>query len=128
MESFRKTAGSEPYQFDVEMDSLGRLDMAMWVVMDCNARKFSKFASLPVHFTWVSPNGNVYEESASCGPENLKNDTFYSHVLFADYRKDVSVKEPGLWKLSITLPEDMIKMFGIRGVGFRYKDIEDGTR
>ena len=118
----RKRDKSGRYEFVLDMpDSLKRYDLDLIVVMDCGKKRFSSFENASVNMLWVSPSGQLFNETVWLSRKDLSSRTLFSRLFEVRYRAGLVPTEYGNWKLYIALKEDVLSTYSIPGIGIRLK-------
>ena len=118
-------AGSGPYIFQVDMtDTTRTYDFTFYTRLDARPHLLESVVDMPLDIRWVSPSSEEFEETVWL-PLTDPYATFYSRQIRHLYRSGVVPSEPGVWALSVSVP-DTLHIPGLRGLGLIQS--HNGTR
>ncbi len=101
--------GEGPYEFTVDMtDSTSAYSFDLFTRID--ATEFP--ARLPLNVKWLAPEGSSFTEIVYLPVE--RGSAFFSQESYAPYRVDVVPAVPGIWTVTVTVPNPPE---GLRGMG-----------
>ena len=120
----REDCSADGYRFGADLgDSTAVYDLAFYGRLDGRADEMPREA-IPLQVTWVSPSLTRFTETVYLAVEG-QSPSLFSRQLYAPYREDVAVKEPGWWQLTVSMPD----VPALTGLGLRIeKKKADGTR
>ena len=104
------------YVFDMDLcDSLAAYDLYLYTRVDQRPSELAAQEDMELRVRWISPQGERYEEQVYF-PVREKTKALY--------RSDFVPVEPGIWKLELSVRDEVE---GLRGMGL-VLERKDGTR
>ena len=105
--------GEGPYVFTVDMtDSTSAYSFDLFTRIDATEYP----ARLPLNVKWLAPEGSSFTEIVNLPVE--RGSAFFSQESYAPYRADVVPAVPGIWTVTVTVPNPPE---GLRGMGLVVK-------
>ena len=99
----RFIAAPGPYEFQANLsDSTATYDFAFYTRLDGMPSELASARELPLRVTWTSPSDSVFTENVYMPLEGRS--LLFSRQVYQVYRTGVRPVEPGVWKLSVTVP------------------------
>jgi len=113
--SSQKTAAGF-YEFMVDMsDKEASYDIQVYTRSDCRDKVFAALPDLGIGIVWTAPDGTEYREMVYIPHEDFDLDSSFSHSVRVAYRTGLVPVQPGVWKMSMVVPEE--ERFHLRGMG-----------
>ena len=108
------------YEFSMDLgDTAQTYTLSLLLDFGAGNHEFASFRNLPVFAGWRSPSDRTYQEEVWIGRDDLSSASYFDKVFMVPYRTGVSVKEAGIWRLSLAVPEDSVARYSLKGIGLR---------
>lgn len=108
------------YVFPLDLsDTTCRYDVGLYAVLDVEDPDFEAFSHLPLDILWESPSGRPFWEEVAVGRDCLVDSKYYEKSFRTAYRTDLVPVEPGIWRLSVSVPEADSWQGSMVGIGVK---------